>query len=114
MPRRAPGTRRTSGSSYAVSTTASTTSATTSARARLEPYRRRLRSGAGKDNELDVPRPVAAIVVTGYRPGDPWQPARRSSGEGLLTLMAHVIGGQERPAQTMRALKAVIDSGPVI
>ena len=81
---------------------------------RVEPYRRPLPSGAGTDHEPDVPRPVAAIVVTGYRPGAHWQPARRSSGEGLLTLMAHVIGGQERPAQTMHALKAVIDTGPVI
>ena len=81
---------------------------------RVEPYRRPLPSGAGTEHEPDVPRPVAAIVVTGYRPGAHWQPARRSSGEGLLTLMAHVIGGQERPAQTMRALKGVIESGPVI
>jgi hypothetical protein len=28
--------------------------------------------------------------------------------------MGHVIGGQERPEQTMGALKAVIDGGPVI
>jgi hypothetical protein len=84
------------------------------AQGRVEPYRRPLPSGAETDQAVDEPRTVAAIVLTGYRPGAQWQPARRSSGEGLLTLMSHVIGGQERPEQTMRALKALIDAGPVI
>jgi hypothetical protein len=84
------------------------------AQGRIEPYRRALPSGAGSVEEPDEPRRIAAIVVTGYRPGARWQPAQRSSGEGLLTLMGHVIGGQERPEQTMGALKAVIDGGPVI
>jgi hypothetical protein len=84
------------------------------AQGRVSPYRRPLPSGAASAEASSEPLPVSAIVVTGYRPGAQWQPARRSSGEGLLTLMSHVIGGQERPAQTMSALKAVIDSGPVI
>ncbi len=81
---------------------------------RVSPYRRPLPSGAGAEDDATEPLPVGAVIVTGYRPGSHWQPTRRSSGEGLLALMSHVIGGQERPEQTMRALRAVIDAGPVI
>lgn len=82
-------------------------------RGHVAPYRRPLPSGAGANDGATEALPVGAIVATGYRPGAQWQPARRSSGEGLLTLMSHVIGAQERPAQTMQALKAVIDAGPL-
>ena len=81
---------------------------------RVVPYRRPLPSGAGTQDGAMNPLPVGAVIATGYRPGAHWQPTRRSSGEGLLTLMSHVIGAQERPGQTMKALKAVIESGAVI
>jgi hypothetical protein len=81
---------------------------------RVLPYRRPLPSGAGAQEGATEPVPVGAVIMTGYRPGAHWQPTRRSSGEGLLTLMSHVVGAQERPGQTMQALKAVIDAGPVI
>ena len=80
---------------------------------RVVPYRRPLPSSASAPDGAIEPLPVGAIIATGYRPGSPWQPSRRSSGEGLLTLMSHVVGAQERPAQTMQALKAVIEAGPL-
>jgi hypothetical protein len=84
------------------------------ARGTVSRYARPLPSGAGADAEVDDPLPVGAIVLTGYRPGAVWQPERRSSGQTLLGLMAHAIGGQERPEQTMQALKAIVEAGPVV
>jgi hypothetical protein len=84
------------------------------ARGMVSRYARALPSGAGADGEPEQPVPVGAIVITGYRPGAQWRPERLSSGQTLLGLMSHVIGGQERPEQTMQALKAMIAAGPVV
>jgi hypothetical protein len=47
------------------------------------------------------PAPLAAMVVTQYRPGAVWSPHRGSGGDAVLALLANAVGARERPAETM-------------
>jgi hypothetical protein len=81
---------------------------------RVHAYPRPLPGADGAGDPLDGPLPVAAVIATSYQPGAEWAPVRRSRGEGLLTLMSHVIGAQQRPERTMEAMKAALESDPEI
>jgi hypothetical protein len=49
------------------------------------------------------PLPVAAIVVTSYRPDGEWRPRRLSAGEAAMKLLANAVPARKRPAEVMRA-----------
>jgi hypothetical protein len=79
---------------------------------RVHPYARPL-NGTPVSSPV-APLPVAAIVVTSYWPDARWDPVRRSDAEGLLALMSHAIGGQERPELTLRAIKNAVAGHPLV
>lgn len=64
---------------------------------------------AGRDPVL-----LGLVVVAEYRLGAEWKPERLSPGDAVLALLANTVPAQERPQETMAALRAVIDrSGAV-
>jgi hypothetical protein len=60
------------------------------------------------------PLPIGLIAVTRYHRGALWRPRRLSPGEGALALFANTIPAQERPAESMRALKRAAQTAVVI
>jgi hypothetical protein len=62
----------------------------------------------------EAPLPVGAVIVTTYRPGAEWRPARLSPGEGALALLSHTVPAQERPAEAMRAVTRAVDGAMVL
>ena len=58
---------------------------------------------AGRD-----PVPLGLLVVAEYRLGAEWKPEELSPGEAVLALLANTVPAQERPEETMEALRAVI------
>jgi hypothetical protein len=56
--------------------------------------------------------PVGTIVITNYRPRQPFEPERRSFGQGAMALVGNAIPARDRPAQVMatarRAAEGVV------
>lgn len=74
------------------------------------------REGGEEDGEpirAQKPLPIEAVVVTSYRPGAVWRPRRLSPGERMLALMSQAVPAQERPAQSMRAVKRALARDPL-
>jgi hypothetical protein len=78
----------------------------------IHPYARPL--DATTVDVVAGPLRVGAVVMTSYWPDTRWEPIRRSQGEGLLALMAHTVGGQERPDLTLTAIKNGLADASVI
>jgi hypothetical protein len=55
------------------------------------------------------PLPLGLIVVSQYRADATWEPQTLTSGEAVLALLANTVPAQERPEETMRALRAAVD-----
>ena len=55
------------------------------------------------------PLPVGLVAVTQYRPGSEWQPRPLSPGEAVLALLANTIPAQERPAQSLAAIRRAVE-----
>jgi hypothetical protein len=55
------------------------------------------------------PIPVGLVVVTQYKPGATWEPETLSSGEAVLALLSNTVPAQDRPEETMQALRHAID-----
>jgi len=51
--------------------------------------------------------PVGLIVLTRYRPGATWQPARISPGRALLALLRNSVAVKAQPRRTMEVLARV-------
>lgn len=93
---------------------------------RVHPYARRLsiRSEDGGTQELHASQlggneiqdsvELAAVVVTRYRPGATWRPTRRSSGAGLVALLANTVPAQERPQECMSVLSRAVAGAVVL
>jgi len=64
---------------------------------------------AGED-----PLPVGAVLVTRYRSNAEWKPRRRSTGEGVLAMLANTVPAQTRPKQAMRVLTRAVAGAAVI
>lgn len=79
---------------------------------RVHPYARAL-NGTVTDVATE-PLQVGAVVITSYWPDAAWEPVRQSSGAGLLALMSHSVGGQERPDLTLGAMKTALAAGPPV
>lgn len=79
---------------------------------RVHPYARSLNGTVAE--VATEPLQVGAVFITSYWPDAEWQPVRRSSGEGLLSLMSHSVGGQERPDLTLGAMKNAMASEPIV
>ena len=79
---------------------------------RVHPYARALDGTVAE--VATEPLSVGAVLVTSYWPGAAWQPVRQTSGAGLLALMSHSVGGQERPDLALGAMKAAMATEPVV
>jgi len=64
---------------------------------------------AGED-----PLPLGLVVLAQYRPGARWQPRTLSPGETVLALLSNTVPAQERPADTMTALRRVVDDSGAV
>jgi len=53
--------------------------------------------------------PVAWIILSQYRQGASWRPYRLSPGDALLTLLSNTAPAQDRPEQSLTALKSAVD-----
>jgi hypothetical protein len=54
---------------------------------------------------------IGLVVKTTYRPGTTWEPARQSTGEAMLALLAEAVAVHGRGPETMKALRnAVCDA----
>jgi hypothetical protein len=62
----------------------------------------------------EEPVPVGLIAATKYRPAADFSPERRSSAQGMLTLLAHVMGIRERSAESMAAVRRAASSAVVL
>lgn len=54
------------------------------------------------------PLPLGLVVLAQYRSGATWEPQPLSPGQALLALLANTVPAQERPEETMTALRSVI------
>lgn len=52
------------------------------------------------------PLPVGFVVVTRYRQGAVWQPARLSSGEAVMALLQHTVAARTRAGEALASLEA--------
>lgn len=78
-----------------------------------------LRSDGGEREEISAsqlgadphgqPVPPMLILVTRYVPGAAWDPRPVSAGEAALALLSHTVPAQERPADSMRAVRLVAE-----
>jgi hypothetical protein len=60
------------------------------------------------------PLPLGLIVVSQYLPDATWEPQALTSGEAVLALLANTVPAQERPEETMNALRAAVDGSGAI
>jgi hypothetical protein len=60
------------------------------------------------------PLPVATIVMTSYLPGAEWNPMQLSKGEAVLALMSHTVVAQEKPEESMHAIRRMLDGDPLV
>jgi hypothetical protein len=60
------------------------------------------------------PLPVGLIVAAQYRSGGVWQPSELSPGEAVLELFAGTIPAQERPEQSLAALRCAVQGATAL
>jgi hypothetical protein len=54
------------------------------------------------------PLPVGLVVAAQYVPGAEWSPRRLSPGEAVLAVLANTVPAQERPDQSLGAIKRAV------
>ncbi len=59
-----------------------------------------------------APLPVGAVVLSEFRPGAEWSPARLSPGEAVLALLANTVPARERPQAAFSVLSRVASRAP--
>jgi hypothetical protein len=60
------------------------------------------------------PLPIGLLVIAQYRKDATWDPRHLTSGEAVLSLLANTVPAQDRPEETMRALRAAIDDSGAV
>jgi hypothetical protein len=61
-----------------------------------------------------TPIPVGMIIFSQYRPGAAWRPHELSPGDAVLALLSNAAPAQERPAQTLTALKQAVGGAVIV
>jgi hypothetical protein len=56
----------------------------------------------------DAPIRMGLAIIAEYRPGAVWQPRRLTDGEAMLALLANTLPAQERPAQSLEAIRRAV------
>jgi hypothetical protein len=57
---------------------------------------------------------LGAVAITRYQPGVEWKPKRLSTGQGIVALLANTVPAQERPEQSLRALRHAMSGATVL
>jgi hypothetical protein len=60
------------------------------------------------------PLPLGLVVVSQYRRDATWQPRSLSAGETVIQLIANTIPAQERPEETMTAVRSAVDGSGAV
>jgi hypothetical protein len=60
------------------------------------------------------PLPLGLVVVAEYLPGATWAPRTLSPGEVVLALLSNTVPAQERPEETMLALRQAVDGSGAV
>ncbi len=60
------------------------------------------------------PLPVGLVVLSSYRAGARWRPARLTPGPALLELLAHTVPIRQRPEPSLGALSAMVEGAAVL
>jgi hypothetical protein len=60
------------------------------------------------------PLPVAAVVVTEFRPDGVWKPQRLSPGTGGMRMFANTITAAKRPEQSLSAISRAVENAVVL
>jgi hypothetical protein len=92
------------------------------ARGRVHAYRTPLALREGATGELPPvapgdpvdPLPVRLVLITRYRAGAHWRPARLSTGRAGIELLAHTVSARWRPARALRTLSRALGSARVL
>lgn len=58
--------------------------------------------------------PVGLVVLASYRPGAAWAPEVMSPGEAALAVLANTLPAQDRPAESMTAIRRLLDNAVVL
>ena len=58
--------------------------------------------------------PLGLIVVSQYRRDATWQPRTLSPGEAVIHLVANTIPAQNRPEETMNAVRQAVDGSGAV
>jgi hypothetical protein len=96
------------------------------AEGRVHPYPKplsiRVHSNVGTPHDVESLGGVAGteslrlglIVFAQYMPGATWEPQPLSSGESVLALLSNTVPAQDRPDETMEALRAAVDGAGAV
>jgi hypothetical protein len=87
-----------------------------------KPLSIRTDAGLGTNHDVETlggtvgaePMPLGLIVLSQYMPGATWSPQPVTSGEAVLALLANTVPAQERPEETMHALRAAVDGSGAV
>jgi hypothetical protein len=60
------------------------------------------------------PLPLGLVVVSQYRRDATWQPRTLSQGEAVIHLVANTIPAQNRPEETMNAVRQAVDGSGAV
>jgi hypothetical protein len=60
------------------------------------------------------PLPVGLVAITEYRPDAQWRPSPLSPGEAVLALLANTVPAQERPRQSLAAIRRAAEGQPAL
>jgi hypothetical protein len=60
------------------------------------------------------PLRLGLVVFAQYMPGASWEPQLLSSGETVLALLSNTVPAQDRPDETMGALRAAVDGAGAV
>lgn len=57
---------------------------------------------------------VGAVVLTNYVPGADWRPRSLTLGQCTIELLTYTVPAQDRPEESMRAIRAALNGDPVM
>jgi hypothetical protein len=60
------------------------------------------------------PLRLGLVVLAHYRPDAVWEPETLTSGETVLALLSNTVPAQERPEETMHALRQAVDGSGAV
>lgn len=62
----------------------------------------------------EKPLPVAAVILTHFRPGAEWTPTRLSPGRAALAMFENALAAMKRSEEVMQVIKRAIDGAVVL